>query len=45
LEQGWGDFVDEFLKEFGRDVVASWRFALQHRGDGILDFFQGELFG
>jgi len=45
LEEGRGDLFDEFLKEFGRDAVASRRFALRHRGDGISDFFQGEFFG
>ncbi|CAM6056268.1 unnamed protein product [Sphagnum tenellum] len=43
--QCWGDLIDEFLKEFGRDAITSWRFALWHHGDGISDFFQGELFG
>ncbi len=45
MEEGWGDFIGEFLEEFGRDAVTFRCFALRHHGDGILDFFQGEFFG
>jgi hypothetical protein len=45
LEEGWGDVIDEFLKEFGWDAITSRCFALRHCGDGISDFFQGEFFG
>jgi hypothetical protein len=45
LEEGWGDLIDEFLEEFGRDAITSRRFALQHHGNGISDFFQSEFFG
>jgi len=45
LEESWGDLIDEFLKEFGRDAVTSQRFAFRHCGNGIPDFFQSEIFG
>jgi hypothetical protein len=44
-EEGRGDLFSEFLEEFGQDVVASRRFALRHRGDGVPDFFQSKIFG
>ncbi len=44
-KEGRGDLFGEFLEEFGRDAVASRRFALRHRGNGVPDFFQSKIFG
>jgi hypothetical protein len=43
-EYAWSKVGEtSLLKEFCRDVVASWRFVLRHRQDGLLDLLQGEL--
>ncbi len=44
MEQSWGYFLCEFLKELSGDVIAPQSFVLWHRHDGILDLFESELF-